>query len=364
MMLSLNKKIVALASALIISTTSSVALAYTPLDKDYHTPTSREELEDLYSSNYLNKMKAEKQLVKSAFLENKIRNVLVKYNSKLKIATNDYDDGLRDVYISRNPNSTEESASNISSYIYISKIVLDNITKNHKDYNIYGLSAIANIYAHESGHWYYNDTWTPSEQKDRDIKDLLKTELRADKFAYEMLNNVPEFNVGGAFIDVSQSAKTNGWYTINNYDHPSNGNRWDDIYKYIKAQSDNRVVFDEDKMDSNELLVANSDKSAYYTVYTPEQTLDGTIIATNYQRAYFVSGAISWAIHNNAWNSKSVKFEDAHKYFNDLPANVSATAIIATASNGKYKIIDWYQNDKAETTEKQYLDNLKASYQN
>ena len=145
MMLSLNKKIVALASALIISTTSSVALAYTPLDKDYHTPTSREELEDLYSSNYLNKMKAEKQLVKSAFLENKIRNVLVKYNSKLKIATNDYDDGLRDVYISRNPNSTEESASNISSYIYISKIVLDNITKNHKDYNIYGLSAIANI---------------------------------------------------------------------------------------------------------------------------------------------------------------------------------------------------------------------------
>lgn len=77
-----------------------------------------------------------------------------------------------------------------------------------------------------------------------------------------------------------------------------------------------------------------------------------------------MSGAISWAIHNNAWNSKSVKFEDAHIYFNDLPANVSATAIIATASNGKYKIIDWYQNDKAETTEKQYLDNLKASYQN
>ena len=37
---------------------------------------------------------------------------------------------------------------------------------------------------------------------------------------------------------------------------------------------------------------------------------------------------------------------------------------VAEASNGKYKIIDWYQNDKAETTEKQYLDNLKASYQN
>jgi len=157
-MLSLNKKIVALASALIISTMGNVALAYTPIGQDYHTATSREELEDLYNSDDL------KNLKKSILLENKIKAPLIKYNpDKLKKATDKYSDGLHDVFIKRT-NKTENAGKCISGYIYITSGLLNKISPDgYADYNIYGLSAVASVYAHETGHWYYNDSWTTDE---------------------------------------------------------------------------------------------------------------------------------------------------------------------------------------------------------
>lgn len=150
-----------------------------------------------------------------------------------------------------------------------------------------------------------------------------------------------------------------GWYRETST-HASNANRFDEAYNYIVNSSKERVIFDSNTRATNKLLVANKDKSAYYTVYPQKQVLNGQTVASYIDRAYYVAGQVAWAIKNNCYDEKHITFEDAHKYFNDLPTDVKATAIIARKGN-QYKIIDWYLNDKAETTEKQYLDNLKAS---
>ena len=356
-MLSLNKKIVALASALIISTTSSVALAYTPLDKDYHTATTREELEDLYNSDDLNQ-----NLKKSILLENKIKAPLIKYNpDKLKKATDKYSDGLHDVFIKSTGNKTENAGKCISGYIYITSGLLNKISQNgYADYNIYGLSAVASVYAHEAGHWYYNDSWTTDEQTESNAI-TMKQEQRADKFALKTIENVPKFSVGGELIYNFHVATEDGWYNESST-HPDNASRFDEAYNYIVNSSKERVIFDSNTRATNKLLVANKDKSAYYTVYPQKQVLNGQTVASYIDRAYYVAGQVAWAIKNNCYDEKHIIFEDAHKYFNDLPTDVKATAIIARKGN-QYKIIDWYLNDKADTTEKEYLDNLKASFQ-
>ena len=362
-MLSLNKKIVALASALIISTTSSVALAYTPLDKDYHTATTREELEDLYNSN--DEFNTKVNLKRSSFLKNKIQAPLVRHNpNKLKIAQNKYTDGLQDVYIKNTGKDIDIAGRSLSGYIYLTSGLLNSISGNYDDYNIYGISAIAFMYAHETGHWYYNDGWSTNEQE-VDFRITYKMEQRADKFALKTIENVPQFSVGGEMIFAYYSALRTGWNNID-VEHPTNLKRFETAYNYIIESSNERVVidnFDDKSKASNELLIADKTKSAYYTAYTNDQIINGKKVASASDRAYYVAGQVAWAIKNNCWDSKHITFEDAHKYFNDLPADVKATAIIARKGN-QYKIIDWYQNDKAETTEKQYLDNLKASYQN
>ena len=354
----LNKKITALASALIITAMSNVCLAYTPFDKDYHTPTTKEELMDLYSSGELNQANLEK----SSFLESKIQAPLIKYNSdKLKKATDKYSDGLHDVFLAKT-NGIDVSGKNLSGYIYLTSGLLDKISDNYDDYNIYGLSAIASVYAHECGHWYYNDCWVTDGQSHTNV-DIMKQEQRADNFALKLLENVPNFSVGGIMSKTYYVAYENGWYN-ENLTHPDNISRYKATYDYIKESSNERVVFDNDLKNSNELLVADKGKTAYFTVYPQEQVVNGQKVVSAFERANYIAGQIAWAIKNNCYDSKHITYEDAHKYFKDLPSNISATAIIATANNGKWKIIDWYQNDKADTTEKQYLDNLKASYQN
>ncbi len=353
-----NKKITALVCALLISTASS-AFAYTPIGQDYHTPTTREELEDLYSSNELNQANLER----SSFLESKIQAPLIKYNSdKLKKATDKYSDGLHDVFLAKTKD-IDIGGENFSGHIYLTSGLLNRISQNgYADYNIYGLSAVASVYAHEAGHWYYNDSWISDEQSYTNA-DIMKQEQRADRFATKAIENVPQFSTGGDLIHAYYSAYEKSWYS-SDLTHPENANRFDATYNYIIESSNQRVLFDNDSRATNELLVANKSKTAYYTVYTQEQNLNGQKVASAIDRANYISGQIAWAIKNNCYDSKHITYEDAHKYFKDLPSDISATAIIATANNERWKIIDWYQNDKENTTEKEFLDNLKASYQN
>lgn len=361
----LKKKITALVCALIISATSS-AFAYTPLDKDFHTPTSQEELDYTYNQYFDEVKQAHKNdIQKNAYLES-IRDKLVKYNSdKLKLATNKRSgDGLRDVYITdENMNAPKEDGEQFSGFVTIEAPVLKFVSEETatKDYNIYAQSTTASVYAHEASHWFYEDGWTHSNQNTLTNADTFKIEARADKLAIKLLENVPSFSVGGVMSNYYHNAYYDGWYNKTST-HASNANRFDEAYNYIVSSSKERVLFDNNTRATNELLVANKDKSAYYTVYPQEQVLNSKKVASSIDRANYVAGQIAWAIKNNVWDSKHITFEDAHKYFADLPSNISATVIIAKANNGNYKIIDWYQNDKADTTEKEYLDNLKASY--
>ena len=360
----INKKITALASALIITAMSNVCLAYTPIGQDYHTPTPREELEDTYN-RYFDKVKKEhhNEMEKSVFLES-IRDNLIRYNSnKLKKATGKYDDGLRDVFVTdKGMRTSKEGGEEFAGFVTIEAPVLYYVSDNPtKDYNIYAHSTIANTYAHEASHWYYGDGWVTAEQKTSSDKDDIKVEIRADALAIKLIDNVPTYSAGGALSDAYYMAYEDGWYN-ESLTHPDNISRYEVAYSFIKESSNERVIFDNDLKNSNELLVADKKKTAYYTVYPQEQVLNGEKVASAFDRANYIAGQIAWAIKNNCYDEKHITYEDAHKYFSDLPTDVSATAIIVKNNSGKWKIIDWYQTDKAETTEKQFLDNLKASY--
>lgn len=262
--------------------------------------------------------------------------------------------------------TSKKDGEQFAGFVTIEAPVLYYVSDNPtKDYNIYSQSTIATTYAHEASHWYYGDSWVTAEQEASSNKDTIKQEIRADALAIKLIDDVPTYSAGGALSDAYHNAYYSnfGWYNESNT-HPSNKYRYDEALKYIYNASNERVTFDNNSKTTNELLVADKGKTAYYTVYPQEQVLNGEKVASATDRANYVAGQIAWAIKNNCYDIKHITYEDAHKYFADLPSNVSATAIIATANNGKWKIIDWYQNNNESTTEKQFLDNLKASYSN
>lgn len=368
-MLNLNKnKIVALVSALFISATSNV-FAYAT--GDYHEVATAEEFEAVQQRWEEVKKEHNNDIVRSDFLEKKIQAPLIKYNqNKLKKASSPYEDGLYNVYVANN--EIQNVGESVLNHIYITKGYIDSVLPNRNDYNIYGLSAIASVYGHEAGHWYYNDVWFKNDQPKTDAVSKFQ-EIRADRFSLSVIDNVPNFSAGGDFIYNYRYARGNG------ISHPTAKERQSLTYNYILNASNNRVYFENHEIGTNHLLVADKNEQYEFEVYPPNQyepkailnEIDNenkTILTGSLDRAFYVSGAIAWSIKNNAWNANSVKYEDAHKYFRDLPSDINATAIIARASNGQYKIIDWYLSpeyltDKQKTELKNYLINLKASYE-
>ena len=365
----MKNKIVALLSVLIISSSAN-AFAYAT--GDYHEVASQEEYDVMLQGWEETKQKHNNDMVRSEFLENKIQAPLIKYNKdKLKKAKSPYEDGLYQVYIAdtKKPHEINNGGECLLTYIYLTQGLI-NQNSPTSDYNIYGLSAIASVYAHESGHWYYNDVYANNNQKDtNEIRKM--QEGRADKFALQLIDNVPNFSVGGHLI--YHYYGTNSDTSI----YPSKSERLSYAYDYIKNASNGRVYFENDKY-SNHLLVSDAKEQYEFEVYPPRQYNPQVILnevsqevkttlATAESRAFYVSGSISWAIKHGAWNKNSVSFEDAHKYFEDLPKNVNATVIIAR-SNSSYKIIDWFLSDEYLTAKQaeelnNYLEMLKASYQ-
>lgn len=354
-----NKFLALFFGALIISTGN--ALAYTPIGQDYHEVATKEEhklAEGVWKKEIQNH---NGNMNRSYFLENKIQAPLIKYNpDKLKKANSPYEDGLYNVYVTKF-SSRSASGTSISNYIYFLQEYIDNRLQNDKDYNVYSYSVIACTYAHEAGHWYYNDIFNRGTQKHNDNNDTQKKlEFRADKFALQTVDNVPSFSVGGELIHWADN-----WYHQDD-EHPAGSERWTATYNYIKNNSNGRVRFENNKHYTNHLII--STQGYDFEVAPPEQyTPDDnkTILAKDKDRASYVAGQVAWAIKNNCWNKASVKYEDAHQYFKDLPANVKATAIIATKGS-KYKIIDWYldpvyltDNQKQELND--YLICLNAS---
>lgn len=373
-MVTKNKIFALIFGALIISVNGN-AFAYTPIGQDYHEPTTKEEI-IAYEKEDLPQLKKELNLQKSPLLEEKIKAPLVKYNpDKLKVAKSKYDDGLRDVFITGSDASKGEGGASFSGYIYIEySSVASAIPQFYKtgkinDYNIYGLSVLACTYGHEAGHWYYDDSWRKAGQKKETGNDSKKMEARADKFALQVVDNVPNFSVGGDLIHWNYG----NWLNQSNT-HPSHRERWIETYNYIKQNSNGRVFFENDEHNTSHLIISNQgyDFQAYPPhQYHPEMILDEiekenkSYLIKDWERASYVAGQVAWAIKNNAWTTNSVKFVDAHQYFKDLPANVNATVIIASKGS-KYKIIDWYFSEEY-LTEKQkkalndYLICLKAS---
>jgi len=365
----MKNKIVALLSVLVISSSAN-AFAYAT--GDYHEVASQEEHEAIQQKWEETKKEHNNNIVRSEFLENKIQAPLIKYNhDKLKKANSPYDDGLYHVYIENSPNMGVGGES-ILNYIYITKGYINAVSSNDlSDYNVYGLSAIAFMYAHESGHWYYNDAWLENNQKDNNQTTKLQ-EIRADKFSLSVIDKVPQFSTGGQLMFSYRYDNGNG------ISYPTKTERINIGYNYIKNTSNNRVYFENDKLGTNHLLVSDLKEEYEFEVYPPNQyspkTIlnevneeNKTILMNSTDRAFYVSGAIAWAIKNGVWNKNSISYEDAHKYFADLPQNVNATAIIARSQNS-YKIIDWYFSDeyltqKQKTELNNYLEMLKASYQ-
>ena len=233
--------------------------------------------------------------------------------------------------------------------------------KSYKDYDIYATSCLAAEYAKEASRWYYNEK-VPQDN------------IRAEKFAVNLLDNVPTFSVGGVLMS-RQRTQT---IVQDDFATESNENDLYDLYSFILNTSQNRVGFANDDTNTNQLLVADKNGD-YWSVFAPPQfdvtkleferaLEDKTIMTRGEDRAYYTAGQIAWAIKNNAWDSSHVTFMDAHKYFKDLPKNINFTAVIATTDKGNWKLIDWYLSDSSYLTESQqenlnlYVDGMKASF--
>ena len=366
----MKNKIVALLSVLVISSSAN-AFAYTPIGEDYHEVATQEEYDAMEILWNDIKKEYNNDIERSEFLENKIQAPLIRYNSnKLKKVNTHRADGLYHAYIA-NTNDIGFAGESALNYIFLTKGYINAVSsKDLSDYNVYGLSAIAFMYAHETGHWFYGDSWAKSNQEETDSITKLQ-EIRADKFSLSLINNVPNFSTGGQLISCYKYIGNGGG------NHPTKSERVKIGYDYIKEASQNRVYFENDRIGTNHLLVSDSKEEYEFEVYPPRQYNPQSVLnevseeikttlATSEDRALYVAGAIAWAIKNNAWNKNSVSFEDAHKYFADLPKNINATAIIAK-SNNSYKIVDWYLSDEYLTTKQaqelnNYLEMLKASY--
>lgn len=359
--MNIKKKISIGILTIIIATTTyiSSALAYVPIGENYHIPSIKIEIDNFWE-------KEAQALQRSKYLELNIQAPLIKYNPhKVWKAKTKYDDGLKEVYIYPKGTSTDSDVGGSNyggGYISLTRgsILVNSAprygssdtTLTPKDYNIYALSAIASDYAHECGHWYYNDPLTSvklGQSKETADRDMIPQEARADAFGIRLLENVPQFSVGGDMISVRRMAKQSSWYG-NQKEHPTHDSRWKNTYNYIKQMSNCRVYFeDETSHENNTFYIKDKQGKDWGIVVPPQYDVDGFVDAYNkkelyssYERANYVMGQVAWAIKNNCWDANHVSIDEGTKYFKDIPqGDVTIKVIVARKNNKEYKIIDW-----------------------
>ncbi len=369
LILNTKKKILTGIMALAVATTTySSALAYVPIGENYHIPAAKMEVD-----NFFSKELSANNLQRSDFLERNIQAPLIKYNpQKIWKAKSKYADGLKFVYIRPIGTSTDSDVGGSNpggGYISLTRgsILVNSApffgsadtTLTPKDYNIYALSAIASDYAHECGHWYYDDPLVSSKlgQSDQTVaRDLVSQEARADAFGIRLLENVPQFSVGGDLNSIRRGAKQSGWYG-NPKEHPTFDSRWKNTYNYIKQMSNNRVRFENENSHDNGVFYIKDKQGKDWKIVVPKQyDVYGFVDANNkkelynsYERANYVMGQVAWAIKNNCWDANHVSIEDGTKYFKDIPqGDVTIKVIVARKNNKEYKIIDWGGTSKVE----------------
>ena len=342
----------------IVSFNITNAWAYTPIGETYHIPADKNECNWFEDENIIQQYK----LTVNKDLEKYVQAPLIKYNpDKLRKAKGKYDDGLRHVYTESDGNQWNMgvgggnyAAGHISLTTGDVEVAMapsyGELGLLMKDYNVYGLSHLACDYGHECGHWWYDDAWLLAGQKDVDNSEEYQQELRADAFSIRLVENVPQFSVGGDLIAIHKLAMDRGWRSGQGV-HPTAHDRWKKTYQFIKESSIYRVAFSNNSYGSNKLHIKDKTGKIYeITVppqYDPEAMAKGElkILRNETDRAYYVAGQIAWAIKNNVWNKKHISFVNAQDIFKDFPKSIPAKVMIAKVSNNKWKIIDWVIDD-------------------
>ena len=364
----IKKKILTSIMTLAIAvTTYSSALAYVPVGEDYHIAFDKNET-DYTLKNELG------GLQRSEYLEKNIQAPLIKYNpQKVWKSNSKYADGLKEVYIEPVGNvfDSENSGYNHGSgYISLTRGSVfinsapvygsNKVTLTPKDYNVYALSAIASDYAHECGHWYYDDAFIDKKlNQTREIadKDSIKAEARADAFGIRLLENVPQFSVGGDLISVYRMAQQSGW-NGSGKTHPTNISRWNTTYNYIYQMAGGRVNFYNESSQENRIFYIKDSQGEKWEIVTPPQYEVANFVNveskkqlyTAHERANYVIGQVAWAIKNNCWDANHVTIEDGSKYFKDIPqGDITIKVIVARKNSREYKIIDWVGISKVQT---------------
>ena len=364
----IKKKILTSVMTLAIAvTTYSSALAYVPVGEDYHIAFDKNE------TDYVLKNKLG-GLQRSEYLEKNIQAPLIKYNpQKVWKSNSKYADGLKEVYIKPVGNvfdSDDSGYNHGSGYISLTRGSLfinsapvygsNKVTLTPKDYNVYALSAIASDYAHECGHWYYDDAFLDRKfNQTREIadKESIKVEARADAFGIRLLENVPQFSVGGDLISVYRMAQQTGW-NGSGKTHPTNISRWNATYKYICQMADGRVNFYNESSHENRIFYIKDSQGEKWEIVTPPQFEVANFVNveskkqlyTAHERANYVIGQVAWAIKNNCWDANHVTIEDGSKYFKDIPkGDITIKVIVARKNSREYKIIDWVGISKVQT---------------
>ena len=348
-------------------TTYSSALAYVPVGEDYHIAFDKEET-DSFLKNELG------GLQRSEYLEKNIQAPLIKYNpQKVWKSNSKYADGLKEVYIRPVGNTFDSENSGYnhgSGYISLTRGSVfinsapvygsNKVTLTPKDYNVYALSAIASDYAHECGHWYYDDACLDRKfNQTREIadKESIKVEARADAFGIRLLENVPQFSVGGDLISVYRMAQQSGWNNSTKT-HPTNISRWNTTYNYIYQMAGGRVNFYDESSQENRIFYIKDSQGEKWEIVTPPQYEVANFVNveskkqlyTAHERANYVIGQVAWAIKNNCWDANHVTIEDGSKYFKDIPkGDITIKVIVARKNSREYKIIDWVGISKVQT---------------
>ena len=348
-------------------TTYSSALAYVPVGEDYHIAFDKEET-DSFLKNELG------GLQRSEYLEKNIQAPLIKYNpQKVWKSNSKYADGLKEVYIEPVGNAFDSDGSGTNyggGYISLTRGSVfinsapvygsNKVTLTPKDYNVYALSAIASDYAHECGHWYYDDAFIDKKlNQTREIadKDSIKAEARADAFGIRLLENVPQFSVGGDLISVYRMAQQSGWNNSTKT-HPTNISRWNTTYNYIYQMAGGRVNFYDESSQENRIFYIKDSQGEKWEIVTPPQFEVANFVNveskkqlySDHERANYVIGQVAWAIKNNCWDANHVTIEDGSKYFKDIPkGDITIKVIVARKNSREYKIIDWVGISKVQT---------------
>lgn len=347
--------------------TYSSALAYVPVGEDYHIAFDKEET-DSFLKNELG------GLQRSEYLEKNIQAPLIKYNpQKVWKSNSKYADGLKEVYIEPVGNAFDSDGSGTNyggGYISLTRGSVfinsapvygsNKVTLTPKDYNVYALSAIASDYAHECGHWYYDDALLDRKfNQTREIadKESIKVEARADAFGIRLLENVPQFSVGGDLISVYRMAQQTGWNGAGKT-HPTNISRWKTAYNYIYQMAGGRVNFYNESSQENRIFYIKDSQGEKWEIVTPPQYEVANFVNveskkqlyTAHERANYVIGQVAWAIKNNCWDANHVTIEDGSKYFKDIPkGDITIKVIVARKNSREYKIIDWVGISKVQT---------------